>query len=177
MLNYARVYVLCATIARIQKRPSSEVLADPESDAVLGLWKSLVEIIMGQMAWLVNESAYRCQLTWAPTYPALTIAFISRFPFLCPSAGTNLASNIRSSSGTVASGFDRSKLGLAASATNQRDSETTALSRYPSHRVHILQLCQCAFCRKKLCDQSRYCNVEYCRTLDTTKTGCRQSEV
>lgn len=89
----------------------------------------------------------------------------------------SLASNIRSSSGTVASGFDRSKLGLAASATNQRDSETTALSRYPSHRVHILQLCQCAFCRKKLCDQSRYCNVEYCRTLDTTKAGCRQSEV
>ncbi|KAH1527150.1 hypothetical protein KXX18_001639 [Aspergillus fumigatus] len=79
MLNYARVYVLCATIARIQKRPSSEVLADPESDAVLGLWKSLVEIIMGQMAWLVNESAYRCQLTWAPTYPALTIAFITTF--------------------------------------------------------------------------------------------------
>jgi hypothetical protein len=54
MLNYARVYVLCATIARIQKRPSSEVLPDPESDAVLGLWKS------------------RCQLTWSPTYPALT---------------------------------------------------------------------------------------------------------
>ncbi|KAG2002085.1 hypothetical protein GB937_009750, partial [Aspergillus fischeri] len=79
MLNYARVYVLCATIARIQKRPSSEVLPDPESDAVLGLWKSLVEIIMGQMAWLVNESAYRCQLTWAPTYPALTIAFITTF--------------------------------------------------------------------------------------------------
>jgi hypothetical protein len=89
MLNYARVYVLCATIARIQKRPSSEVLPDPESDAVLGLWKSLVEIIMGQMAWLVNESAYRCQLTWAPTYPALTIAFISRFSLLCALAGTN----------------------------------------------------------------------------------------
>jgi hypothetical protein len=82
MLNYARVYVLCATIARIQKRPSSEVLPDPESDAVLGLWKSLIEIIMGQMALLVNEAAYRCQLTWSPTYPALTIAFISMFPFL-----------------------------------------------------------------------------------------------
>ncbi|GFF98565.1 hypothetical protein IFM61606_03023 [Aspergillus udagawae] len=79
MLNYARVYVLCATIARIQKRPSSEVLPDPESDAVLGLWKSLVEIIMGQMALLVNETAYRCQLTWSPTYPALTIAFITTF--------------------------------------------------------------------------------------------------
>jgi hypothetical protein len=119
MLNYARVYVLCATIARIQKRPSSEVLPDPESDAVLGLWKSLVEIIMGQMALLVNETAYRCQLTWSPTYPALTIAFISRFPLLCPLAGTNLASNIRCASGTVASGFDRSKLGLATSAANE----------------------------------------------------------
>ncbi|EAW11087.1 fungal specific transcription factor domain-containing protein [Aspergillus clavatus NRRL 1] len=79
MLNYARVFVLCASIARIQKRPSSDVLPGPESGAVLALWKSLVEVITNQMTLLVNEAAYRCQLTWSPTYPALTIAFITTF--------------------------------------------------------------------------------------------------
>ncbi|KAA8651699.1 Zn(II)2Cys6 transcription factor [Aspergillus tanneri] len=71
MLNYAKIYVLCASIARIQKLDSTW-----ECDS---LWKSLVEVIMNQLALLVQETAYRCQLTWAPTYPALTIAFVTTF--------------------------------------------------------------------------------------------------
>ena len=75
MLNYAKIYVLCATIARIQKIHPD--VSEPESDTVQRLWKSLVEVIMNQLALLITETAYRCQLTWAPTYPALTIAFVS----------------------------------------------------------------------------------------------------
>ena len=80
MLNYAKIFVLCATIARIQKLDPDS--SERESDVVLGLWKSLVEVIMNQLASLIHETAYRCQLTWAPTYPALTIAFVSAYP--CP---------------------------------------------------------------------------------------------
>ncbi|KAB8278173.1 hypothetical protein BDV30DRAFT_223124 [Aspergillus minisclerotigenes] len=43
---------------------------------VLNLWQSLVTTIMDQLAFLITEPAYRCQLEWAPTYPALTIAFV-----------------------------------------------------------------------------------------------------
>ncbi|BCS24976.1 uncharacterized protein APUU_41420S [Aspergillus puulaauensis] len=50
-----------------------------EPDAVLNLWRELVEVIESQLTFLVTESAYRCQLIWAPTYPALTIAFITTF--------------------------------------------------------------------------------------------------
>ncbi|KAJ5291608.1 MFS multidrug transporter [Penicillium angulare] len=77
MLLYARIFVLCATLARIQKlQPTS---ANSESNIidqnVMDLWKSLVQTIMEQMAFLITEPAYRCQFPWAPTYPALTIAF------------------------------------------------------------------------------------------------------
>ncbi|CAG8145850.1 unnamed protein product [Penicillium olsonii] len=81
MLHYARIFVFCASLARIQKlKPayadsSSEIL-DPN---VLGLWQSLVTTIMDQLGFLINEPSYRCQLPWAPTYPALTIAFITTF--------------------------------------------------------------------------------------------------
>ncbi|KAL4961038.1 uncharacterized protein BDV14DRAFT_211419 [Aspergillus stella-maris] len=80
MLNYAKVFTLCAAIARIQKlQQTPEGAQGIEPDAVLDLWKSLVEVIENQLTLLVTESAYRCQLIWAPTYPALTIAFITTF--------------------------------------------------------------------------------------------------
>ncbi|KAL4760392.1 Zn(II)2Cys6 transcription factor [Aspergillus foveolatus] len=80
MLNYAKVFTYCAAIARIQKlQQTPEGDQGISSDAVLGLWKSLVEVIESQLTLLVTESAYRCQLVWAPTYPALTIAFITTF--------------------------------------------------------------------------------------------------
>ncbi|OQD85890.1 hypothetical protein PENANT_c009G00376 [Penicillium antarcticum] len=34
---------------------------------------------MDQLGFLINEPSYRCQLTWSPTYPALTIAFVTTF--------------------------------------------------------------------------------------------------
>ncbi|KAL4787025.1 hypothetical protein BJX76DRAFT_354635 [Aspergillus varians] len=81
MLNYAKVFTYCAAIARIQKlqqTPEGAQGLDPE--AVLSLWRSLVEVIESQLTLLVTEAAaYRCQLTWTPTYPALTIAFITTF--------------------------------------------------------------------------------------------------
>ncbi|KAI9367377.1 hypothetical protein BJX61DRAFT_538115 [Aspergillus egyptiacus] len=80
MLNYAKVFTYCAAIARIQKlQQTPEGAEGIAPDTVLGLWKSLVEIIESQLTLLVTEAAYRCQLTWAPTYPALTIAFITTF--------------------------------------------------------------------------------------------------
>ncbi|KAL4904346.1 hypothetical protein BDW74DRAFT_29477 [Aspergillus multicolor] len=80
MLNYAKVFTYCAAIARIQKlQQTLESAQGVDSDAVLGLWKSMVEVIESQLTLLVTESAYRCQLVWAPTYPALTIAFITTF--------------------------------------------------------------------------------------------------
>lgn len=80
MFNYARIFVLCASLARIQKlQPtyadsSSEIL----DQNVVELWRSLVTTIMDQLGFLINEPSYRCQLTWSPTYPALTIAFVSK---------------------------------------------------------------------------------------------------
>ncbi|KAL2865015.1 uncharacterized protein BJX67DRAFT_191085 [Aspergillus lucknowensis] len=80
MLNYAKVFIYCVTIARIQKlQQSPEGTQGIGPDAVLNLWKSLVDIIESQLTLLVTEAAYRCHLTWAPTYPALTIAFITTF--------------------------------------------------------------------------------------------------
>lgn len=74
-----QVFTYCAAIARIQKlQQTPEGDQGISSDAVLGLWRSLVEVIESQLTLLVTESAYRCQLVWAPTYPALTIAFISK---------------------------------------------------------------------------------------------------
>jgi hypothetical protein len=80
MLHYARIFVFCASLARIQKLEpaytdsSSEIL----DQDVMNLWQSLVTTIMDQLGFLINEPAYRCQLPWAPTYPALTIAFVSK---------------------------------------------------------------------------------------------------
>ncbi|KKK25633.1 hypothetical protein ARAM_003674 [Aspergillus rambellii] len=80
MLNYAKVFVLCVTIARIQKlQQLSDGISDVDPEVVLNLWKSLVEVVTSQLNLLVTESAYRCQITWSPTYPALTIAFITTF--------------------------------------------------------------------------------------------------
>ncbi|OOO09045.1 hypothetical protein OAory_01103410 [Aspergillus oryzae] len=81
MLNYARIFVLCASLARIQKLQSTDSSYDSESidRRVLNLWQSLVTTIMDQLAFLITEPAYRCQLEWAPTYPALTIAFVTTF--------------------------------------------------------------------------------------------------
>ncbi|KAL4984432.1 hypothetical protein BDW68DRAFT_193683 [Aspergillus falconensis] len=80
MLNYAKVFTYCAAIARIQKlQQTPEGDQGINSEAVLGLWKSMVEVIESQLTLLVTEAAYRCQLVWAPTYPALTIAFITTF--------------------------------------------------------------------------------------------------
>ncbi|KAJ6167674.1 hypothetical protein N7497_000517 [Penicillium chrysogenum] len=81
MLHYARIFVFCASLARIQKLEpaytdsSSEIL----DQDVMNLWQSFVTTIMDQLGFLINEPAYRCQLPWAPTYPALTIAFVTTF--------------------------------------------------------------------------------------------------
>ncbi|KAJ5950609.1 uncharacterized protein N7479_009022 [Penicillium vulpinum] len=81
MLNYARIFVFCASLARIQKlqptytNSSTEIL----DQDVMNLWQSLVATIMEQLGILINEPSYRCQLPWAPTYPALTIAFVTTF--------------------------------------------------------------------------------------------------
>ncbi|KAI2790961.1 hypothetical protein POX_c03814 [Penicillium oxalicum] len=81
MLLYARIFVLCSSLARIQKlQPGTSTFESKEIDQnVMGLWQSLVTTIMAQMAFLIGEPAYRCQLPWAPTYPALTIAFVTTF--------------------------------------------------------------------------------------------------
>jgi hypothetical protein len=79
MLQYARIFVFCASLARIQKLQPT--YADSSSEIVdqnvSNLWQSLVTTLMDQLGFLINEPSYRCQLPWAPTYPALTIAFIS----------------------------------------------------------------------------------------------------
>lgn len=81
MINYARIFVLCASLARIQKLQPASSNSESEiiDQNVMDLWKSLVTMIMDQLAFLINEPSYRCQLPWAPTYPALTIAFVSKF--------------------------------------------------------------------------------------------------
>lgn len=80
MLLYARIFVLCASLARIQKlQPGSSNFESEEIDQnVMSLWQSLVATIMDQLAFLIGEPAYRCQFPWAPTYPALTVAFVSK---------------------------------------------------------------------------------------------------
>ncbi|KAL5340689.1 hypothetical protein BJX70DRAFT_104319 [Aspergillus crustosus] len=79
MMNYAKVFIYCAAIARIQKlQQTPEGAQGVDPDAVLGLWRSLVQIIESQLGFLVTEGSYRCQLVWTPTYPALTIAFIGK---------------------------------------------------------------------------------------------------
>lgn len=80
MLLYARIFVFCASLARIQKLQPTSSNSDTKTidRDVLNLWQSLIATIMDQMAFLINEPAYRCQLPWAPTYPALTIAFVSK---------------------------------------------------------------------------------------------------
>jgi hypothetical protein len=79
MLNYARIFVLCASLARIQKlQPGSNSESEITDQNVLNLWQSLITTIMDQLAFLINWPSYRCQLPWAPTYPALTIAFVSK---------------------------------------------------------------------------------------------------
>ncbi|KAJ5902005.1 hypothetical protein N7495_002533 [Penicillium taxi] len=81
MLTYARIFVLCASLARIQKLQTSSSNSDSEmiDESVMNLWQTLVTTIMDQLAFLINEPAYRCQLPWAPTYPALTMAFVTTF--------------------------------------------------------------------------------------------------
>lgn len=86
MLLYARIFVFCASLARIQKLQPTSSNSDTETidQDVLNLWQSLIATIMDQMAFLINEPAYRCQLSWAPTYPALTIAFVSKCDIFTP---------------------------------------------------------------------------------------------
>ncbi|KAJ5727898.1 hypothetical protein N7493_005718 [Penicillium malachiteum] len=78
---YARIFVLCASLARIQKLQPTCSNSDSEiiDQNVLDLWQSLVQTIMDQQEFLIKEPSYRCQLPWAPTYPALTIAFLATF--------------------------------------------------------------------------------------------------
>ncbi|OKL58955.1 hypothetical protein UA08_05936 [Talaromyces atroroseus] len=91
MLHYARIFVFCISLARIQKLQPTYANSNPETidEDVMDLWRSLVTTIMDQLAFLINESSYRYQLTWAPTYPALTVAFVTTFALRiarwCPS--------------------------------------------------------------------------------------------
>uniref|UniRef100_A0A093W3L8 Protein priB n=1 Tax=Talaromyces marneffei PM1 TaxID=1077442 RepID=A0A093W3L8_TALMA len=79
MLHYARIFVFCISLARIQRLQPTYANSNPDAidENVMNLWQSLVATIMDQLAYLINESSYRYQLTWAPTYPALTIAFVT----------------------------------------------------------------------------------------------------
>lgn len=80
MLHYARIFVFCASLAKIQKLQPTYTDSGPETldRNVMNLWQSLVTTIMEQLGFLINEPSYRCQLPWAPTYPALTTAFVSK---------------------------------------------------------------------------------------------------
>ncbi|EHA28061.1 hypothetical protein ASPNIDRAFT_131182, partial [Aspergillus niger ATCC 1015] len=67
---------------RIQKLQSGAAEPNQESTGdkdVSHLWRALATTIMDQLDCFIQESAYRCQLTWAPTYPALTLAFVTTF--------------------------------------------------------------------------------------------------
>ncbi|PYH90444.1 C6 transcription factor [Aspergillus ellipticus CBS 707.79] len=81
MINYARIFVLCASLGRIQKLQSAaaESGQEPDDKDIIHMWQSLATAIMDHLACLIREGAYRCQLSWAPTYPALTIAFVTTF--------------------------------------------------------------------------------------------------
>ncbi|KAJ5147249.1 hypothetical protein N7526_000601 [Penicillium atrosanguineum] len=83
MVTYARIFVLCASLARIQKLQPANSESEITDQNVLNLWQSLVTTIMDQLAFLINWPSYRCQLPWAPTYPALTIAFVNRAEKIC----------------------------------------------------------------------------------------------
>ncbi|EED23576.1 C6 transcription factor, putative [Talaromyces stipitatus ATCC 10500] len=91
MLHYARIFVFCISLARIQRLQPTYANSNPDTmdQSVMNLWQSLVTTIMDQLAYLINESSYRYQMTWAPTYPALTIAFVTTFALRvarwCPS--------------------------------------------------------------------------------------------
>lgn len=80
MLHYSRIFVFCASLARIQKLQPTYTDSGSETpdQNVMNLWQSLVTTIMDQLNFLINEPSYRCQLPWTPTYPALTIAFVSK---------------------------------------------------------------------------------------------------
>jgi hypothetical protein len=79
MLLYARIFALCTSLARIQKLQPTGSNSESEviDQSVMNLWQTLVTTILDQLAFLINEPSYRCQLPWAPTYPALTMAFVS----------------------------------------------------------------------------------------------------
>ncbi|PYI00321.1 C6 transcription factor [Aspergillus sclerotiicarbonarius CBS 121057] len=81
MLNYGRIFAMCASLARIQKLQSNAAGSDPETDDkdISHLWRSLAATIMDQLACFIREKAYHCQLSWSPTYPSLTIAFVTTF--------------------------------------------------------------------------------------------------
>ncbi|KAJ6109379.1 MFS multidrug transporter [Penicillium sp. IBT 16267x] len=80
-LGYARIFALCTSLAKIQKlQPTgSNSESNIIDQSVMDLWQSLVTNIMDQLAFLMNEPSYRCQLPWAPTYSALTMAFVTTF--------------------------------------------------------------------------------------------------
>ncbi|RAL14667.1 Zn(II)2Cys6 transcription factor [Aspergillus homomorphus CBS 101889] len=81
MHNYARIFAVCASLARIQKLQcgSTESDSDVDDPDVSHLWRSLASAIMDQLGLIISETSYRCQLSWTPTYPALTIAFVTTF--------------------------------------------------------------------------------------------------
>ncbi|KAJ5664174.1 MFS multidrug transporter [Penicillium longicatenatum] len=81
MLLYARIFALCTSLARIQKLQPTGSNSESEviDQSVMNLWQTLVTTILDQLAFLINEPSYRCQLPWAPTYPALTMAFVTTF--------------------------------------------------------------------------------------------------
>ncbi|RAH82364.1 hypothetical protein BO86DRAFT_361209 [Aspergillus japonicus CBS 114.51] len=81
MHNYARIFAFCASLARIQKLQCGSTESDSDTDDpdVSHLWRSLASATMDQLGLIISETSYRCQLTWTPTYPALTIAFVTTF--------------------------------------------------------------------------------------------------
>ncbi|PYH40093.1 Zn(II)2Cys6 transcription factor [Aspergillus saccharolyticus JOP 1030-1] len=81
MHNYARIFAFCASLARIQKLRSGSTESDTDTDNsdISHLWRSLASATMDQLGLIISETSYRCQLSWTPTYPALTIAFVTTF--------------------------------------------------------------------------------------------------
>jgi len=156
MLLYARIFVLCATLARIQKLQPTSSSSDMEiiDQNVLNLWQSLITTIMDQMAFLINEPAYRCQLPWAPTYPALTIAFVSKYFFLAkPYIGQSCSytnSDFCTSHRTLAPEHDRSRSSARESGKDLRLLEAAALPGHPSHSLHLRELRTCSNCKPTL---------------------------
>lgn len=83
-LNYAKIFVYGISLARIQRLQPTQTGSNPDSmdPDIMNIWRDLVTTIMDQLAYLINESSYRYQLTWAPTYSALTMAFVSKLLYL-----------------------------------------------------------------------------------------------